>query len=163
MTEGPSDNPRRRGGLVAGAVALTAAIAVAVGARPIRRVEVAGASMSPALLPGDRLLVVRSLGVRWSRRRPLAPGDVVAVRDPRLPSRLLVKRVADLDHDAGTVWVLGDAPGASTDSRTFGAVPAQAVMGRAVYRYAPAGRTGRGPWAPDVTGSRGVEDGARHG
>jgi signal peptidase I len=52
-----------------------------------------------------------------------------------------VKRVADLDGDA--VVVHGDNADASTDSRTFGPVPRSSILGRAVYRYAPAGRAGR--------------------
>jgi nickel-type superoxide dismutase maturation protease len=101
------------------------------GLRP-RRVEVEGASMLPALLPGDRLLVLRE-------RRP-RPGDVVALPDPRQPDRLIVKRVTAVRD--GTVTVLGDNAAASTDSRTFGAVAAGALLGRARYRYAPPERVG---------------------
>lgn len=68
------------------------------------------------------------------------------MRDPRLPERILVKRVGAVDRGAGTLEVLGDAPGASTDSRSFGPVPRSSLVGRAVYRYAPVGRSGRGPW-----------------
>lgn len=89
--------------------------------------------MRPALDEGDRLLVVR--------RRRYRPGDVVAARDPREPGRVLVKRVAEIRGDA--LVLLGDAPEASTDSRTFGSVARTDVLGRAVYRYAPADRVGR--------------------
>ncbi len=125
--------------------AATAAVAAAVatgwhlGGR-IRRVEVVGGSMAPALVPGDRLVVVGPL--RRPARWP-APGTVVAVRDPRQPSRMLVKRVASVDPGAATAVVLGDAPGESTDSRTFGPLPLAAYVGAVRYRYAPAGRTGR--------------------
>jgi hypothetical protein len=111
--------------------------------------------MAPALLPGDRLVVVgrahrplRRLGPR-AKAPWLKPGEVVAVRDPRDPGRVLVKRVAWVDVDGATLEVLGDASQASTDSRTFGPVPMASVLGRAVYRYAPRGRTGRGPWAAE--------------
>ena len=87
--------------------------------------------MAPALLAGDRLLVVRL--------RPRV-GDVVALRDPRAPERLIVKRIVAID-DAITVH--GDNPDSSTDSRSFGPVPPDAVVGRAVYRYAPTSRAGR--------------------
>jgi nickel-type superoxide dismutase maturation protease len=132
-------------------VALAAAVVAGLLLLPaVRRVEVEGSSMVPALLPGDRLVVVgRS---RWSRlmasgRWP-AIGEVVAVRDPRRVDRLLVKRISAVDPAEGTVTVLGDAP-ASTDSRTFGPVPRSSVVGRAVYRYAPAVRVGAGPWAEE--------------
>lgn len=100
-------------------------------ARPLRRVEVTGDSMRPTLVPGDRLLAVRPA-------RPRA-GDLVVLRDPRRPDRLLAKRVVSTGP-AGVV-VAGDNPSASTDSRAFGAVPV--VWGRVVYRYAPAPRAGR--------------------
>jgi nickel-type superoxide dismutase maturation protease len=97
--------------------------------RPVGRVEVVGESMLPALAPGDRLLVLRA-------GRPRV-GDVVAVR---LTSRTVVKRVAACGPDGLTV--LGDNPGASTDSRTLGPVARSTVRGRAFYRYAPDFRRG---------------------
>jgi nickel-type superoxide dismutase maturation protease len=130
-----------------------AAAALAYGARRlVTRVEVAGTSMAPALLPGDRLLVVRWPPplARWP-----AAGEVVAVRDPRHHARVLVKRVGSVDRDGGTVEVLGDDPSASTDSRAFGPVPRSLVVGRAVYRYAPPGRVGGGPWYPGYDRSEG--------
>ena len=96
------------------------------------RVEVVGDSMLPTLLPGDRLVVVA---------RRLRRGDLVAVPDPRDRSRLLVKRAVEVTA-AGTVVVRGDNPGASTDSRDFGPVPASSVAGVGVYRYAPPARVG---------------------
>lgn len=123
-------------------VLATAAIGWAV-ARSMFRVEVVGDSMAPALAAGDRLVVVRVPGV--SQRLP-APGTVVAVRDPRESSRILVKRVASVDREAGTLEVRGDAADASTDSRTFGPLTRADLVGRAVYRYAPPGRSSRGPW-----------------
>lgn len=127
-------------------VALVALVAAAAGwglARAVGRVVVEGTSMAPAFLPGDRLVVLaRPLGAAgWP-----VPGTVVAVVDPRDPDRVLVKRVASVDRAAGTLEVAGDDPGASTDSRTFGPVPKDSVLGRVVYRYAPGGRTGPGPW-----------------
>jgi len=136
----PRPRPRRRAACCA-LVALAAGGALAAGR--VRRVVVAGGSMAPTFLPGDRL-VVRS---RWlGPGAPLAVGDVVALADPRDPARTLVKRVAAVDRAAGTLEVAGDDPGASTDSRDFGPVPVGSVVGRVVYRYAPAGRTGPGPW-----------------
>jgi nickel-type superoxide dismutase maturation protease len=96
-------------------------------------VEVHGDSMRPALEPGDRLLVMRLL--------PLRAGDIAAVGDPRDATRTMVKRVTSVGAEG--VTVLGDNPAASTDSRTFGPVPAHLVLGRAVYRYWPEARRGR--------------------
>ena len=111
--------------------------------RSVRRVVVVGSSMAPTLLDGDRLVVLaRPVGP------PVVPavGAVVAAVDPRDPDRVLVKRVSVVDRFAGTVELRGDDPGASTDSRDFGPVPLTSLVGRAVYRYGPPGRTGPGPW-----------------
>ncbi|MGH9205786.1 MAG: nickel-type superoxide dismutase maturation protease [Acidimicrobiales bacterium] len=130
-------------------VAVTGAAAAAVMWRSFRRVEVVGGSMSPALLPGDRLVVVAR---PWRPPRWPRPGEVIAVRDPREPSRVLVKRVVGVDRPKGMLEVAGDAPDASTDSRRFGPVPRASVVGRAVYRYAPAARSGPGPWPGSTIG-----------
>ena len=99
----------------------------------VRRLLVEGSSMTPTLMPGDRLLVVRPLRLR--------PGDLVAVPDPRHGGRLLVKRIMTIAD--GRVELRGDNPGASTDSRDFGAVPTRRVLARVVRRYAPSHRRGR--------------------
>ncbi len=73
---------------------------------PFRRVEVVGSSMVPALLPGDRLVVLR---VPWRSPFRPKPGQVVALRDPRRPDRILIKRVRSVDLGLGTLEVEGDA------------------------------------------------------
>lgn len=98
------------------------------------RVRVTGTSMAPLLAEGDRLLVQRTRRVRR--------GDVVVVADPRTPRRWVVKRARAVAADGG-VEVRGDAPDASTDSRSFGIVPSRFVIGRVRYRYAPSDRAGR--------------------
>jgi nickel-type superoxide dismutase maturation protease len=114
-------------------VALGVGVAAAARLAGVRRVVVEGTSMLPTLAPGDRLVLVRS-------GRP-APGDLVAVPDPRDRTRLLVKRVAALDGDR--VELRGDNPAQSTDSRSFGAVAVSELRGRVVRRYAPPGRRGQ--------------------
>ena len=89
--------------------------------------------MRPTLEPGDRLVVWAPGAVRT--------GDLIAVRDPRNPARTVVKRVAAVGGEG--VTVVGDNPGASTDSRTFGPVPPGLVRGRVLYRYWPEARRGR--------------------
>jgi nickel-type superoxide dismutase maturation protease len=89
--------------------------------------------MEPALRQGDWIIVTR-LG-----RSPRV-GEIVLARDPRMPERLVLKRVAKIGEGACTL--LGDSPEESTDSREFGPVPVGEVLGRAVFRYAPLGRAG---------------------
>lgn len=92
--------------------------------------------MSPTVRHGDRLLVRR---LRPGARP--APGAVVLARFPARPELLVVKRVRR--PLPGGVWVEGDNPFATDDSRSFG--PAVAV-GRVVLRLWP--RPGRLPAAP---------------
>ncbi len=128
-------SPSRQAALLV-ATALAAGAAAAAGS--VRRVRVTGASMEPTLSAGDHLIVVR-LPVAW----PLHPGDLVALRDPRVAGGrgpVLVKRV--VRADGAGVEVRGDNAARSTDSRTFGPVPRTLVLGRAVYRYAPSSRAG---------------------
>ena len=91
-----------------------------------------GPSMAPALRHGDQVLA-------WLRPpRRLRPGDVLVVE---LPERgLAVKRLRELRTD-GTVWIEGDNPAGSTDSRQLGPVAAGAVRGRVLARVWP--RPGR--------------------
>jgi nickel-type superoxide dismutase maturation protease len=102
------------------------------------RVSVNGDSMAPTIEAGDWLLVdPMAYGLRAPR-----PGQLVVALDPRDPGRELVKRVAALDLD-GRLLLAGDARGASTDSRTFGAVDPAAVRGRPWFRVKPLRRLGR--------------------
>jgi nickel-type superoxide dismutase maturation protease len=83
-----------------------------------RRLAVEGPSMLPTYLPGELITAVR----RW---RPVRVGDVVVVRDPREPTRWLLKRCAA--KSSGYLELRGDNPEASTDSRDFGAVAQREV------------------------------------
>jgi nickel-type superoxide dismutase maturation protease len=103
--------------------------------RQFERVEVFGLSMAPGLLPGDHVLVWNTTSVHR--------GDIVAASDPKQPERSVLKRVADVG-DTG-VFLLGDNPAHSTDSRQWGPVPITSVQGKAIYRYAPPQRAGRLP------------------
>lgn len=126
--------PRSRACLTgAASVAGATGIVVVAALWRLVRVEVHGQSMAPLLAPGDRLVAVRGL--------PTRVDDVVAVPDPRQPSRLLVKRAVAVSPD-GSVELAGDNSSASTDSRTFGPVPDPFVVGRVVWRYWPPHRRG---------------------
>jgi nickel-type superoxide dismutase maturation protease len=129
-------DPRRRAGIAPFLLPLVAAAATA-GAmwqltKRYGRYEVRGESMAPALNPGDWIAVDRQA---YSSQAP-RPRHVVLARDPRAPSRTLVKRVHHIDLH-GRAWLLGDNEAASTDSRTFGPVMPEAILGRVRWRYWP--------------------------
>jgi hypothetical protein len=112
--------------------------------------------MSPTLEPGDRLLVEPYAP---PHRRP-RQGDLVVLVDPEDAGRWLVKRVAGVapaapderaDRSADraasprtVVYVLSDAEGPTRDSRRFGAVPVDQLLGRVYRRYRPWSR--RADW-----------------
>jgi hypothetical protein len=121
------------------------------------RVAVTEASMRPAIEPGDWLLVDPTVD-RWPRR-----GSIVVFREPD-SDELAVKRVAAGPGDrvpyadgylilgADEAWLLSDASdaelmaaghGQPIDSRRYGPVPVDLLVGRPWLRYAPLGRMGR--------------------
>ena len=83
--------------------------------------------MQPSLEPGDRVLV-RRLGGKTEPR----PGSVVVTWHPQRPKLRLIKRLSRLDSTG--LWLLGDNPGESTDSRQLGAVPTSLLIGEVVGR-----------------------------
>lgn len=112
--------------------------------------------MTPAIDDGDWLLIDPTI-TRWPRR-----GAIVVFREPD-GGVLAVKRVAGRPGDLvpfGTgfleladdeAWLLSDATAAATaavgrgepiDSRRYGPVPVELLVGRAWFRYAPWRRIG---------------------
>ncbi|TLZ69183.1 MAG: nickel-type superoxide dismutase maturation protease [Methanobacteriota archaeon] len=95
---------------------------------PLRRFRVEDDSMRPTLAPGDYVVVNR-----WAYRlRRPAAGDIVVVRDPKAPERFLVKRIFDVNRSR--IEVVGDNEGRSRDSRTFGPIPLEEVIGKVWIR-----------------------------
>jgi signal peptidase I len=120
------------------------------------RVVVSESSMTPTIEPGDWLLVDPTTA-RWPRR-----GSIVVFREPDT-ELLAIKRVAagpgervDLDEGhlvlgADEAWLLSDAAdaeliaigaGRPVDSRRYGPVPVDALVGRVWFRYGPLDRIG---------------------
>ena len=83
--------------------------------------------MQPTLEPGDRVLV------RRLRRKP-APslGSVVVTWHPQQRKLRLIKRLKSVEEMG--LWLLGDNPAESTDSRQLGAVPTNLLIGEVVGR-----------------------------
>lgn len=115
--------------------------------------------MQPSIDPGDWLLVDPTVA-RWPRR-----GSIVVFREPGA-DLLAIKRVAGrpldwIEYAGGWLqlrddeaWLVSDAAdadldaageGRAVDSRSYGPVPVEALVGRAWFRYFPLRRIGRLP------------------
>ena len=87
--------------------------------------------MEPWLRAGS-LVIARSL----ESDTVLRAGEIVVIRRPDRPGLEIIKRIHSID-EAGTIFVLGDNPALSTDSREFGAVAREHVVARVRWRYWP--------------------------
>lgn len=76
--------------------------------------------MEPALRPGQIILA--------SGLFKYHPGDVVVLAHDGLEK---IKRLEKLDDDK--MFIVGDNPAASTDSRSFGWIPQSAVIARVIW------------------------------
>lgn len=87
----------------------------------IRRVQ--GHSMVPVLPPGTLVIAVR-----WFRM--LRPDRVIIFERQ---NREIVKRIDHLTSNG--LYVLGDHPETSTDSREYGPIPSSSVLGVVVWPH----------------------------
>jgi nickel-type superoxide dismutase maturation protease len=90
------------------------------GFRELYRVE--GDSMHPALSDGDLILVNPYAEFRV--------GDIVVARHPFQKDGEIIKRVREITPE-GAYFLVGDNRPESTDSRSFGAIPAKDILGKA--------------------------------
>ncbi len=85
----------------------------------LRRVQ--GMSMLPALRPGQIVLARKRLA-------RISPGDIIIIRHDGLEKIKRVQRVSP-----GRVFVVGDNAAYSTDSREFGWLENEAVVGKVCW------------------------------
>lgn len=96
--------------------------------------------MAPTLAPGDWAFAVVP--------RAFHRGDVVVVEHPGRPAYEMVKRLTGVPGDVvggrelgpDGYWVEGDHEPASTDSRHFGPVRAEALKAKVLLVYGPGDR-----------------------
>ena len=98
-------------------------ISYAIGKLKAFRVQ--GDSMLPTLGDGEVVLI--------SQKASVAAGDIVLAKHPYKQSMKMLKRIESIDEN-GRYSLVGDNPGESTDSRTFGTVAREYIDGKAVCR-----------------------------
>ncbi len=106
---------------------------------------VSGASMEPTFNNGDYLIIDE---LSYHFRKP-EKGEVIIFRYPLDPSKFFIKRIIGLPGETIEInsskitlgpneyFVEGDNQSASSDSRIWGAVPENLVIGRAFVRLWP--------------------------
>ncbi len=99
---------------------------------PFRGIAVSGSSMLPTFADGDWLLF-RTLHLHNASSLHRLKGKVVVIERESYPGIHFIKRVKKID--ASGVWVEGDNHQASTDSRQWGALAPEEIVGRVLLRY----------------------------
>lgn len=83
--------------------------------------KVAGNSMSPTINDLDVVL--------YERTKNVDIGDIVLLEHPYMQSVKIVKRVIEVNPN-GRLTLAGDNPTESTDSRAFGTVSLESILGK---------------------------------
>ena len=101
-----------------------------------KKVEVRGDSMSPNYNDGDWLLF-RVLPAKSKANELVGKVILIQRRSSLAEDFLQVKRVTKVhnSNNETEIWVEGDNKGASTDSRSWGALDSDEVIGRLILRY----------------------------
>jgi nickel-type superoxide dismutase maturation protease len=89
-----------------------------------QRYRVEGDSMLPTLKHGEEVLVQPT--------ETLQIGDVVVAKHPFKQSVIIIKRISEINEKG--LFLLGDNPIESTDSRSFGEVSKKNVLGKVVCK-----------------------------
>ena len=116
---------------LAAGVIIGGLLTAALTARRSLSYAVEGDSMRPTLAPRDYVHAWP-----WPQPLPLPHGALVVAMRPDQPALAVIKRVVGVEAD-GALWLRGDNPAASTDSRHFGAVPRARLQGLVWLRYWP--------------------------
>ena len=109
-------------------------------AKFFKAVAVRGESMSPNYNDGDWLLfrLLPAKSKAKSKANELVGKVVLIQRESEFGTDFLqVKRVTQVhnDNNEARIWVEGDNKSASTDSRNWGALDSDEVIGKLILRY----------------------------
>jgi signal peptidase I len=99
----------------------------------LRMIKVTGESLSPLFLEGDYVLITT---IPFMIRK-IKPGDTIVFQHPFYG--MLIKQVESASPDQGSISVIGLNPN-SVDSRRFGPVQREDVMGKVIWHISRPGR-----------------------
>jgi len=119
--------------------------------RNFHTIQVSGPSMEPTFVNGDRLLASSAYWLVGE----IKPNDIVVVESEEPGEDTIIKRVYKVEGEtvdwlnvpndyslaqgeyvvpAGSIYILGDNREVSEDSRRFGAVPRDRILGKIVLK-----------------------------
>ncbi|MDJ0570458.1 MAG: nickel-type superoxide dismutase maturation protease [Pleurocapsa sp. MO_192.B19] len=90
-----------------------------------KRLKVTGKSMLPLLQPGTEILINPHA---YQKKVPKV-GDIIVTIHPDRPELIIVKRITDINQD-GSYFLTGDNLTESTDSRHWGTIKFEAIIGK---------------------------------
>ncbi len=89
--------------------------------------KVEGSSMQPQLKAGDLIFLLKT--------QNLKVGQIAIAKRPDRPNLLVIKRVKAVTKNG--YWLEGDNQSESDDSRIFGEVENELVLGKFLFKYWP--------------------------
>ncbi len=95
-----------------------------------KRLRITGASMEPLLQPGEEILV----DINTYKQNPPQIGDIVVALHPYRLNFPIVKRVIFI-KDNGNFFLEGENKLESTDSRSYGAIKLDRIIGKVTCRF----------------------------
>jgi len=149
--------------LTTGAIVQFASIVYVVNNYVAELTSCIGPSMLPTINKAGDLVLSEHLTFLF---RDPKVGDVVLCKSPKDPKQVVCKRVVGMPYDMvrttkgkngppvevivprGHVWIEGDNPKNSTDSRYYGPVPQALIRGRVLFKIWPIWEFGPIPSAP---------------
>lgn len=95
-----------------------------------KRFRVTGISMQPLLQPGEEILINP---FAYKKASPQV-NDLVVATHPKKADIEIIKRISHITED-DNLFLIGDNPKHSTDSRNFGAIPLKNIIGKVTTRF----------------------------
>ena len=89
--------------------------------------KVEGSSMQPQLRAGDLIFLLKT--------QKLKVGHIAIAKRPDRPNLLVIKRVKAITKKG--YWLEGDNQSESDDSRIFGEVDKDLILGKYIFKYWP--------------------------